>query len=402
MGEELERSLEAGCIGMSAGLQYMPGLQSDTRELVRLGRILKKYDGIYTAHLRTYMKDLPKAVDETAIIARENDIRAQVSHLFWAPDIGPMSPVAHAFARMLIKLSKYWTAPLKIDGEIDRELRKLTRMRKKGVEIRADVMPSSTTFTHLVAYLPPWVLLGTRADVEERFTNPNIRRKIRRDIEEGSMTWPHTGRSAWSLNVLKLLGWESTIIMSVVTPENKHLEGKTIGEIGRIRNCHPFDAMMDLLVEEEARVLIFSALGEPDDTFTEQSVYAGMADPEAPISTDSILMGIGTPSNLFHGAFPKFFARYVREKKMMDLETAVRKCTAVPADHFGLKQRGTVKEGWFADLVVFDPGTIAPNCDFSHPAGVPSGIDHVFINGSHVVGNGGLTNGKLPGKMLRR
>lgn len=402
MASSLENCMDAGCIGMSTGLQYMPGLQSDTSELTRLGAVLKKYDAIFTSHLRSYMSELSRAVDEVVSVARDNDIRAQVSHLFWVPDYGILNPIVHGVARSMIKLSKHWTAPLKLDDEIEKQIAKLMRMKKKGINVGADVIPTTTTFTHLAAYLPPWVLNGSRDEVRERLTDPRLRKRIRYDIENGKMTWPHSGRNTWSLNILKLLGWESTIIMSVFTRENKHLEGKNLAEIGRLRNKHPFEAMCDLLVEEEVRILVFSALGEPEDSFTERSIFAGVAHPEVSISTDSILMGIGLPSHLFHGAFPRLMERYVRKKKMLTLETAVRKTSGLPAEHFRLKQRGLIQDGYFADIVIFDPASIASNCDFKNPAGKPSGIEHVFINGRHAVKHGEANNQPLPGKLIRR
>ncbi len=402
MSRSLEKCMDAGCVGMSTGLQYMPGLQSNTSELVELGGVLKKYDGIFTSHLRSYMKELPRAVDEILTVARRNGIRGQISHLFWVPDYGPLNPVVHGFARKMIDLSKYYTLPLKLDGDVERELSKLARARGRGVNVSADVIPTTTTFTHLVAYLPPWVLNGTKDEVYERVADPKLRRKIRYDIENGKMVWPHSGRNTWSLNILKLLGWESTIIMSVVTDKNKPLEGKSLAEIGRLRGMHPFESMCDLLIEEEARILIFSALGAPDDEFTERSIFAGVSDPDTQISTDTILMGIGLPSHLFYGAFPRLMGRYVREKKLLSLETAVRKTSGLPAEHFGLRQRGLLKDGYFADVVVFDPKTISANCDFKNPAGKPSGIEHVFINGHHAVSHGEVNVDPLPGRLLRR
>jgi len=402
MCSALETCMDAGCIGMSTGLQYMPGLQSNTAELVRLGRVLKKYDGIYVSHLRTYMNELSKAVDELASVARNNDIRAQVSHLFWVPDLGPVAPLVHKFARFFIDLSKYWTLPVKMDGEIEKELNRISKYRRDGVAIGVDVMPTTTTFTHLLAYFPPWVLQGKKEDVGKRLLNPRYRRKIRRDIENGRMVWPHTGRNSWSLNIFKILGWESTRIMSVKTEANKPLEGRTFAEIAEERGKHPFDVICDLLVEEEGRILVFSSLGEPEDNFTEQSIFAALKSPHVTISTDTILLGLGKPSHLFYGAFPKFFSRYVREKKMVKMETAVRKGTGLPAEHFRLKKRGFIRKGYFADVLVFDPDTIAPNCDFCNPKGVPSGIEHVFINGRHTLDNGKLDLSTLPGRVLRR
>ncbi|MFA6450672.1 MAG: D-aminoacylase [bacterium] len=402
MSRRLEESMEAGCVGMSTGLQYMPGLQSDTRELVKLGAVLKKYEGIYVSHLRTYMNELPKAVDELAEVARENDIRAQISHMFWVPDLGPIGPLVHGFARFFINLSKYWTLPAKLDSAIEKELDRITGFSKKGVSVGVDVMPTTTTFTHLMAYFPPWVLQGSKEDIGRRLTNPRYRRRILRDIENGDMAWPHTGRNSWSLNIFKLLGWQSTRIMSVFSRKNKHLEGRTFADIAEERGKHPFDVICDILAEEDARVLVFSSLGEPEDNFTEQSIYAALKHPDVAISTDTILLGLGKPSHLFYGAYPKFFSRYVREKKMLSIEAAVRKTSGLPAEHYRLKDRGFIKKGGFADVLIFDPKTIAPNCDFCNPQGTPSGIEHVFINGHHAVEKGKIDLSMMPGRVLRR
>lgn len=402
MCRELETCMDAGCLGLSTGLQYMPGLQSETRELVHLGRTLKKYDGIYTSHLRTYMNEFPRAIDELVTVARENDIRAQVSHLFWVPDLGPMGPIIRYFAGLLIDLSRYWTLPAKLDAEIEKQVERVVAMRKKGLSIGMDVMPTTTTFTHLMAYFPPWVLEGDKEDVARRLLSKKARARMKRDIESGNMVWPHTGDNAWSLNLFRILGWDCTRIMSVVSEKNKHLEGRRISDIANQRGMHPFDVACDLLVDEEARVLVFSSLGRPEDNFTEQSLFAAFKHPEVAISTDTILMGFGKPSHLFYGAYPKFFSRYVRDKKMMPLETGVRKVTGLPAEHFGLKQRGFLREGYFADILIFDPKTISPNVDFFNPVGRPSGIEHVFINGRHILDGGNFNPDPMPGRLLKR
>lgn len=402
MSRLLETCMDAGCVGMSTGLQYMPGLQSDTRELVKLGGVLKKYDGLYASHLRTYMNELPKAVDELAEVARVNGIRAQISHLFWVPDLGPAGPLIRKAAQFFIDMSKYWTLPIKLDAEMEKELDRIGEMKRKGISIGVDVMPTTTTFTHMMAYFPPWVLSGTKEEIGRRLMDPRMRRKIKKDIDTGDMAWPHTGTKSWSLNIFKLLGWGSTRIMSVYSQKNKHLEGRKLSDIAEERGKHPLDVACDLLADEDARILVFSSLGEPEDNFTEQSIFTALKNPEVAISTDTILLGLGKPSHLFYGAYPKFFSRYVREKKMMGMETAVRKVTGLPAEHFRLKQRGLIKKDYFADVLVFDPLTIAPNCNFSNPQGTPSGIDHVFINGHHALNKGKIDLGGKPGKLLRR
>ncbi len=401
MARRLDDCLEAGCVGMSTGLQYMPGLQSDTRELVKLGKVVKKHDGIYASHLRSYMSTLPEAIDELVTIVRKNNIRGQVSHIFWVPDMGPLGPLLREFAKLFINLSKHWTLPAKLDSEIEKQIGKLMRLRRKGLEIGMDVMPTTTTFTHLMAYFPPWAIKGTKEDIGLRLMHAGRRRKMREDIEHGKLIWPHTGSNQWSLNIFKLLGWECTRIMAVVTEKNKPLEGRRITDIAAERGKHPFDFLCDLLIQEEGRVLVFSSVGEPEDNFTEQSLYAPLKHPEVSVSTDTLLMGFGRPSHLFYGAYPKFLSRYVREMKMLDLETAVRKITSLPADHFRLKLRGTLKKKWFADVLVFDPETIDPRCSFQKPSGKPRGIEHVFINGKHVVDGDKTDLSAMAGKVLK-
>jgi len=401
MERTLEECLDAGCIGMSTGLQYMPGLQCDTRELIHLGKTLKKYDGIYASHLRTYMNALDKAVNELVAVSRRNDIRGQISHIFWVPDMGLLGPVVRYFARRMIDLSKQFVLPIKMDAEIEKIATRIAKLRRRGIRIGMDVMPTTTTFTHLLAYFPPWVLEGNRDDVAARLLSKRMRRQMRRDIEFGQMVWPHTGRNSWSLNLFKLLGWESTRIMSVVTEKNRKYEGMRIADIAAEQGKHPFDAICDLLVDEEGRILVFSSLGEPEDRFTEQSIFAALSSPDVSISTDTILMGFGKPSHLFYGAYPKFFSRYVREMRMLNLETAVHKVTGLPARHFNLRKRGFIRQGYFADVLVFDPDAISPNVDFNNPVGRPSGVEHVFINGRHVVDGGEFRKGVVAGQLIR-
>jgi N-acyl-D-aspartate/D-glutamate deacylase len=172
-------------------------------------------------------------------------------------------------------------------------------------------------------------------------------------------------------------------------------------EIAREQGKHPLDAACDLLLEEDGHVLVFETMGEPDSALAERSMFAPMKDPEVCISTDTILMGIGRPSYLFHGCYPKFIGRYVRDKKLLSMETAVRKATGLPAEHFGLKDRGKIAEGAFADIVVFDAATIASGATFQKPDLPPAGIEKVFINGTLVVDHGNITAAPRSGKVLR-
>lgn len=402
MATALEEALDDGAIGLSTGLQYIPGSQSDTRELVRLGATVKKYGGIFTSHLRSYTNTMDKAIDEVIEVARANEIPAQVSHLFWVPDYGRLAPAFQWLVRTLAKLSRFWTLPLPIDKPIAACIDQAMRARDAGARIGLDVMPTTTGFTHILAFFPPWALEGGPSMVAARLRDRNERRRILHSIEHGKMTWPHTGGEAWTLNLFRLMGWGCARIMAVASEKNRHYEGRSLVDIARERKVHPLDAACDLLLEEDGHVLVFESMAEPDDAFTERSAFAAFKHPEVAISTDTILMGMGKPSHLFYGCYPKFIGRYVREMKLLPLETAVRKITGLPAAHFSLKGRGVIEKGAHADVVVFDYEQIASRSTFAEPENFPAGIAHVFINGRHVLDGASLHADPKPGQLLRR
>jgi N-acyl-D-amino-acid deacylase len=263
-------------------------------------------------------------------------------------------------------------------------------------------MPTTTGFTHLFAFFPPWALEGNIRMILKRLTDAETRVKMRKSIENGKQIWPHEGDN-WSLNLFKIMGWECARIMSVTTEKNKHLEGMTLCAVARERKMHPFEAACQLLIEEDGHILVFESMGIPDDNFTERSTFAGIKHPLVSISTDTILLGFGQPSFLFYGCYPKFLGRYVREKNMLSLPLAVRKITSLPAEHFGLKNRGMIKKGYYADIVVFDPDTIENRGQFHCPDMDPVGIHYVAVNGTLVVDGGNFIKpDKLPGRVIRR
>lgn len=401
MAWALEECMEAGCIGMSTGLQYFPGSQSNTEELIALGKVLKKYDGIFTSHLRSYSNTLDLALEEVFTVARENEIRAQVSHLFWVPDFGVWGPFVRKMIRFLASVYNWLPIPVPVEKPIASAIENIVGQVEKGVEVGVDVMPTTTGFTHLLAFFPPWALEGDRTQVLNRLKDKEVRRKILNSIEHGKMEWPHTGPDSWTLNLFRLMGWECAHIMAVKSERNKRYEGMNLVEIAEERGVHPFDAACDLLLEEEGHVLVFESIAEPDDPFTERTTYPSMSHPEVMISTDSILMGFGMPSPLFYGCYPKFIRRYCKELKKVDLETAIRKCTSLPAEHFKIKNRGLIKEGYYADIVIFDFNEIDSRACFKSPALKPVGIEEVIINGRVVVRNGVFQSGVNSGYLLR-
>ncbi|MCK5862912.1 MAG: amidohydrolase family protein [Candidatus Hydrogenedentes bacterium] len=402
MQHDLAQALDEGAIGLSTGLQYMPGSHSDRGELLALGEELHRQDGIFTSHLRSYSKTLDRAIDEVIEVGEHCDIPVQISHLFLIPDYGVFGPLLRSAIRGMARLSKYWVPPIPIDQPMAKRLKQISDARKRGVKISTDIMPSTTGFTHVLAFFPPWSVAGTVEDVLNRLRDPEQRKRIRHSIEHGKMEWPHTAPDTWSLNLFQLMGWECARIMSVSTEKNKRLEGMPLVDIARERVLHPFDALCDLLLEENGQVLAFESLAEPGDAFTERSTFAGLAHPDVMISTDSILMGSGKPSPLFYGCYPRYISRYVRDKKLLSLESAIHKMSGLPAEHFNLRKRGHIAAGAYADVIVFDYNTIGTQSTFEDPAHFPEGIEHVFINGHHVVDGTTFNPDPLPGQLLRK
>lgn len=406
MKRHLEEGMEAGAFGLSTGLQYFPGLFSDTEELVKLSQPLARYGGIFTSHLRSYTSTtLGKAIDEVGEVARSNGIRGQVSHIFSVPWTGPLHPIALRGLKWMCAHSDFAlkaTPDFLLDMSMNVVLKRLERNREAGADIAMDIMPTTAGFTHLLAFFPPWVLTGGREKVLERISDKELRKEMLRDIEKGKPTWPHRGKNDWSLNLIRQMGWDALTIMAVHTEKNKPLEGRRFVDIAEERGRHPFEVMCDLLIEEDGKVLVFESLSEPDDAFTERYTFPAIQDPRTMITTDTILMGVGKPSYLFYGCYPKFIGRYVNEVKMVELPEAVRRCTSLPAEFFGIKDRGLVKEGYHADLLVMDAGSFSTRADFRDPERYPEGLDAVLINGVPVVEKGQANAGVLAGQMLRK
>ncbi len=406
MRRSLDESLEAGAFGLSTGLQYFPGNQSDTRELVELGKTLKQHDAIFTSHLRSYTNTtLPLAIDEVAQVARENDIYGQVSHIFSVPWFGRLHRPALKVLKWLARhpdFSSRVVPDFLIEAEMRNILGKIERYRDSGVQIGMDVMPTTAGFTHLMAFFPSWSLTGGREKVLGRAKDRTIRKEMLEDIETGRPTWPHRGKNDWSMNFMRQLGWDAVTVMAVHSEKNKCLEGRNFADLGSEQGKHPFDVMCDLLVEEDGRVLVFESLSEPDDYFTEKYTFPALEDPRTMVTTDTILMGIGKPSYLFYGCYPKFINRYVFDKKLIDLPSAVARCTSIPASNFGIKNRGLVREGYFADLLVMDPENFKTEAVFRDPERHPEGLDMVIINGRVVFSDGELHPGMTPGRIIRR
>lgn len=397
----LEKALDEGAFGMSTGLQYFPGSQSNTEELASLGRVLSKYGGVFTSHLRSYSNTLPQAIDEVLTVGRKNDIHVQLSHIYWQPYSKYLNPIVKGAVTLASNLHKYTKFPIPMELPLKGQFKPIERAIEGGQSVGADVVPTSQGFTELLAFFPPWVLEGSRKEALRRIADPKIRYKIRRDIEEGEPKWPHRDPAGWSMNYLKTTGWGGVRVMTVASEKNRYMEGRSFPEIARETKKHAFDVMCDLLIEEGGRVMVFHTPTYPDDPLVARSMYYALFSPDVSIVTDTILMGLGRPSHVFYDCFPRYLSLYVKEKKKISLEEGIRKCTSLPARQIGLKNRGEIRRGFAADIVVIDWERLKSNSTFYDPKNFPSGIDYVVINGRCVVTPKGYSRGVMAGAVLR-
>ncbi len=395
--------LEQGALGLSTGLQYFPGMYSDGDELLALGRVVRRHGGVFTAHLRSYLSTtLPQAIDEVLEVGRRAEVPVQLSHLFWIPVTpGPLAPLMHAATRALSRAYRHVPLDLPVDAGAKPLLERVARHQAQGYPVGLDAMPTAAGFTHLIALFPPWLIGGNRDAVLARLADPAPRRRIRASIEGGSLAWPHREGDSWSLNLLKVLGWGAAWVMAVTSEKNQPLCGRSFVDIARERGQHPFDVMCDLLVEEQGRVLVYETGTSPDDPFVELALRATLLHPSVSIVTDAILMGYGQPSHLFHDGFPRFLGGYARDRGLLPLREAIRKCTSLPASQLQLRDRGTLVKGSHADVVVFDPATIASRSTVADPGRRPEGVRFVLVNGHVVVSPEGFDGSNLAGQVIR-
>jgi N-acyl-D-amino-acid deacylase len=375
MRDQLRKALEEGAWGLSSGLLYAPGIFAPPEEIEDLASELPPFDGLYASHIRGSSETLIPATREVIRVGEANGISTQHSHI-------------EAFGR------PNWS---KIEAII--ELHETARDR--GVDTGFDVIPYIAANTTLLAIFPPWALAGGVDGLLARLRDPVARARILRSIEEDVPGWPCWMPGGWPHNLVEATGWQNVSIMWVESDANKPLEGRSLTEIADERGTHPFDVAADLVLEENghAMALYFGVSGESDD---EAGLETLLAHPLAAAESDAILTGRGKPHPAAFGTFPRVLGHFVRDRKLFSLEEAVRKCTSLPAQRVGLRRRGILREGNFADVVVFDPRTVDDRTTYRAPNAPPTGIDHVLVNGRPVVRDGEVDVRARAGRVVRR
>lgn len=374
MAKFVRKAMEQGAFGLSAGLIYPPGSYSDTDELIAICKPLKDFGGVFTCHLRGESEILLSATKEIIKVGETNGIAVEHSHLETYGE-------------------EYWP-------QRDRLLALHDEARARGVDITFDVIPYTAANTTIMAILPPWALEGGVDKLIERLKDKEIRKRINVDVEEAIPGWPPWLPGGWPNNFAISSGWKGIVIIWVGSKANKHMEGRILTEIAEEVGKTPFDVAADLIIEEQGQVMALY-FGFDGDIETDEGLRKVIAHPRAAINTDAILTGRGVPHPAAYGAFPKVLGYFSRELGLFTMEEAIRKMTSMSLQKFGIRDRGLIREGCFADITIFNEATVGEKGTYFDPAHFPEGIEYVIVNGTPVIQNG-VYNGKLCGHVLRK
>jgi N-acyl-D-amino-acid deacylase len=365
MRQLVRQEMEAGALGIGTSLIYPPAFYATTEELIELCKVAAKYQGKYISHMRSEGNRLLEALDELLRISKEANIPAEVYHIKAAGQSN-------------------WR-------KADAMLAKLEAARKAGLKITADMYTYTAAGTGLDACLPPWTADGGYPALFKRLRDPATREKIAAEVRRPSDKWENLYLAAGSADKILLNGFKSDKL--------KPLTGKSLAEVARMRGKDPIETAMDLISEDESRIDSIYFL------MSEENVKKEMAKPWVSFGSDEASQapeGNFIKSNCHpraYGNFARVLGKYVREEKVLTLAEAIRKLSGMPATNLGLDHRGFVQEGMFADVVVFDPATIADRATFEKPHQYAVGVKHVFVNGVQVLKEGEHTGAK-PGRAL--
>ena len=369
MRDYMKEAMEAGAFGMSTGLIYSPQIYAKTAEVIKLAEIVAKYNGLYFSHIRDESSESIKALEEFIEIVEKSGCKGgQIAHHKIA---GP----------------KYW-------GLSKETLKIIEEANSRGLKITCDQYPYNRGMTGLTTALPPWSHIGGTEKIIERLKDPEMRKKMRKDMEIGTAP-------GWE-NYLRLLGADKVYISQVKIDEWKDIEGKSIAEITKIKKKKDdVETILDMLLETECDVAItIESMGQEDIKRIMTSKYSMVGTDGSGVAPTGIT-SYGKPHPRFYGTYPRILGKYVREEGWLTLEQAIRKMSGLPAKVLGFEDRGLIEEDNWADIVIFNPDTVIDKATFLDPHQFSEGIIHVIVNGEIVVENE-KQNENLPGKVLKQ
>ena len=366
MKELVRQAMRDGTVGLSTALEYAPAPYAKTEELIALAGEASKFGGIYATHMRNESDAVLEAIDEALRIGREAHIPVEIWHIKVAG-------------------KENW-------GRMPEVVAKINAARAQGMDVSANTYAYTAWFNDLSAFIPQWAHDGGIAKLVERLKDPATRARIRKDMLTPSKDWDNE----WQ----EIPSPEAVLIGVVQNPQLLPLQGKRLSEIAKMWNKDPMDALFDLLIEDKGftYVAVFG-MSEPDVALALQQPWVSIDNDSSGTSPEGIL-GQEHPHPRAYGTFPRILRKYVREEKKLTLEDAIRKFSALPAQRMRLTDRGVLKAGMWADVVVFDPATIRDLATFDNPNQLSQGMEYVLVNGVPVIDQGQMTGAK-PGRVLR-
>ena len=365
MRELVRKEMEAGALGIGTSLIYPPAFYAKTEELIELCKVAAKYQGKYISHIRSEGNQLFEAVDELLRIAREANIPAELYHIKTAG-------------------KKNWSKE-------DQLLTRIERAQKKGLNVRANMYTYTAAGTGLDACLPPWTEDGGYPELFRRLRDPAMRAIIKAEAQVDSDEWENLYLAAGSPEKILLVGFKSEKL--------KPLTGKTLAEVAKMRGKDPIDTIMDLISEDESRIgTVYYLMSEENVKKELRKPWISFGSDEASQAPEAPFMK-SNPHPRAYGNFARVLGKYVRDEKVLSMSDAIHRLSGLPATNLGLDRRGFLKEGMFADVVVFDPATITDHATFEKPHQYATGVKHVLVNGVQVIKDGEHTGAK-PGRAL--
>jgi dihydroorotase/N-acyl-D-amino-acid deacylase len=358
-------AMKDGTVGVSTALEYAPAPYAKTEELIALAAEGGKFGGIYSTHMRDESNSILEAIDEALRIGREAHVPVEIWHIKVAG-------------------KNNW-------GRMPEVVAKINAARAAGADVTADTYAYTAWFNDFSAFVPPWAHDGGAAKLVERLKDPTTRERVRKDMLTPSNDWDNE----WQ----EIPGPEAIMIGVVQNPKMLPLQGKRLSEIAKLWNKDPIDAIFDFLIDDPYAGVAVFGMSQPDVTLALQQPWVAIDNDSSGTSPEGIL-GQEHPHPRAYGTFPRILRKYVREDKALTLEDAIRKMSALPAQRLRLTDRGVLKAGMWADVVIFDPATVRDLATFDNPNQLSEGMDYVLVNGVPVIDQSKMT-GALPGKVLR-
>ena len=365
MRDLARREMEAGALGIGSSLIYAPSFYAKTEELIELCKVAAKYKGKYISHMRNEANTLEEAVEELIRISREAGLPAEIYHLKAAGQ-------------------RNWPKMKKVIAMVE-------AARREGLKITADMYTYPAGSTGLNASLPPWALDGGYEALYKRLEDPATRQKLAEAVRTPTNEWENLYLNAGSPDRVLLVGFK--------TEKLKPLTGKSLAEVAKMRGKDPVETIMDLILEDRSRVdAVYFQMSEENIKLQIRQPWVSFGSDGASMAAEGDFLKSSTHPRAY-GNFARLLGKYVREEKVISLAEAIRRLTGLPATNLGLDRRGFLKKGMFADVVVFDPATIADRATFEQPHQYSIGVRHVFVNGVQVLKDGEHTGAK-PGRAL--